>query len=144
MKVDQVLSFFKSNWLVQKVAPVVSFVSPPVFSKNISRRPSIIINIVDAVFGIDPDSIVLYVNHHDATEASVISSIENGFEVLYEPLFDFYWGSRVIIMVRAANNIGQYMDDFEFYFSIVSRKITSMVDEAVLDIARVVDWSELE
>ncbi len=141
---DQIQSIFKSKWLIFPSWPFVSYTHPKIFSKEVNRGTSIIVDVVDSLFGVDYSSIVMIVNGYDVTNLSTISPINGGFRVHYKPSIGFYWNAEVSVVIKAANNNGVYMPDYQYWFMIESRKLNTMIEEAVHRIAEKVDWSQLE
>ena len=141
---DQVRSFFKTKWLFYNVAPYVIYTSPQIFAENVNRREPIIIEVVEFLTGVDINTLALFINNYNVIDASTIAVISGGYRITYSPSVSFYWGVDIQVGVRAANEDSLYMPDYEYYYTIVPRKINTMIETAVLDLARSVDWSELE
>jgi hypothetical protein len=136
--------FFNFRWQHNDSTVYVDSTAPRIFQKEVGIRPTIVIDLKDKQFGVDPASIELYLEGFDITSAATISAITDGYRIVYVPTIDFAHDQTVSLLVRVANIHGFYTPDYSYFFITKRKRLYELVVEAVKEIAEEVDWDDVK
>ena len=93
-----------------KSGPIVSEYVPSPNATNVPQNTNISFDITDSD-GVNQPSILVTVNGTNVTQNCTITTISNGFHILYDPPQDFNYGQIVTVSVSASDTQGNTTND---------------------------------